>query len=569
MSRESVYGYWALSCRHHVTGVVLAMAIFSCAAAADRYSGGTGTPDAPYLIATPEDLNSVDLHREDWDSHFLLVNDINLADFAGTEFNMIGDYFGYDDPQNRFFTGVFDGGGHMIANFSWSGEECEGVGLFECLGPGGSIHNLVVTGANIQATDCHDIGILVGSVDGGDVFGCQIEAILTGSSSGPIGSVCGSLNGGRVSHCTAVMAVIADASAGLLIGTNENGIVSNSQSSGSICVEYNGGGLVANNLGGTISDCRSDADFQGEVGQEIGGLVAWNAGVIVRSSSRGRIFGSMVVGGLVADNRDGIVRSCRSDAVVSATDGLCGGLVGINSGLVYKCSSQGSVDGLAQVGGLVGANESGSISLSFAVGRISGGGPLGGIIGEDFCGLIHDCYARGDVNGVGLLGGVVGYAIGSDVRNCYSTARIDGRRDIGGLIGLGEDIEDTTVTESFWDMDVSGIMESSGGEGRDTATMMDRRAYVVAGWDFIAESDNGTEDIWTIHDGQDYPRLVWDTADCAGGVGVTFTDYSLLAANWGRSACESSPPCGDSDIDFSGTIDWIDLAAMAAHWLGR
>jgi len=32
-----------------------------------------------------------------------------------------------------------------------------------------------------------------------------------------------------------------------------------------------------------------------------------------------------------------------------------------------------------------------------------------------------------------------------------------------------------------------------------------------AGWDFVGETANGTEDIWWILEGQDYPRLWWQT----------------------------------------------------------
>ncbi len=34
--------------------------------------------------------------------------------------------------------------------------------------------------------------------------------------------------------------------------------------------------------------------------------------------------------------------------------------------------------------------------------------------------------------------------------------------------------------------------------------------FTSSGWDFVAESANGTEDIWWILEGQDYPRLTWE-----------------------------------------------------------
>ncbi|GAI76806.1 unnamed protein product, partial [marine sediment metagenome] len=77
-----------------------------------KYSGGTGEPNDPYQIAGANDMNEIGTHTEDWGSHFLLVNDINLAEYTGTEFNIIG--------PNAItpFTGVFDGNGHTISNFT-------------------------------------------------------------------------------------------------------------------------------------------------------------------------------------------------------------------------------------------------------------------------------------------------------------------------------------------------------------------------------------------------------------------------------------------------------------------
>ena len=44
-----------------------------------------------------------------------------------------------------------------------------------------------------------------------------------------------------------------------------------------------------------------------------------------------------------------------------------------------------------------------------------------------------------------------------------------------------------------------------------------------AGWDFVAENENGTEDIWWILEGRDYPRLTWELIE--GG-------STALAENW-------------------------------------
>ena len=34
--------------------------------------------------------------------------------------------------------------------------------------------------------------------------------------------------------------------------------------------------------------------------------------------------------------------------------------------------------------------------------------------------------------------------------------------------------------------------------------------FLDAGWDFIDQTENDTENIWGILEGQDYPRLLWE-----------------------------------------------------------
>jgi len=70
-----------------------------------------------------------------------------------------------------------------------------------------------------------------------------------------------------------------------------------------------------------------------------------------------------------------------------------------------------------------------------------------------------------------------------------------------------------TVTASFWDTETSGLTTSAGGTGIPTALMQMESTFTSAGWDFADETENGTEDIWWILDGRDYPRLWWEAAE--------------------------------------------------------
>jgi hypothetical protein len=98
---------------------------------------------------------------------------------------------------------------------------------------------------------------------------------------------------------------------------------------------------------------------------------------------------------------------------------------------------------------------------------------------------------------------------------------VSGDSDVGGLVGLNND---GSIIASFWDMETSGQTTSDGGESKTTAEMQKVGTFTDAGWDFVGETDNGTEDIWWILKGQDYPRLWWELPDD----GFTIDDGSHL-----------------------------------------
>ncbi len=48
--------------------------------------------------------------------------------------------------------------------------------------------------------------------------------------------------------------------------------------------------------------------------------------------------------------------------------------------------------------------------------------------------------------------------------------------------------------------------------------------FLDAGWDFTDEMANGTEDIWWILEGEDYPRLWWELGEAVPRPGGTKDD---------------------------------------------
>jgi len=108
------------------------------------------------------------------------------------------------------------------------------------------------------------------------------------------------------------------------------------------------------------------------------------------------------------------------------------------------------------------------------------------------------------------IGGLVGRLGPGEVSRCYSTGMVLGTTDTGGLVGVQEG---GSVYCSFWNIQTSQQSSSIGGMGKTAAEMQTSITFLEAGWDFVDETANGTEDIWWILEGQDYPQLWWESSE--------------------------------------------------------
>jgi hypothetical protein len=256
-----------------------------------KYSGGSGTVGDPYQISTPNDMNAIGADPCDWDKHFLLTADIDLAGYTGEMFNIIGDY-----PDNPF-TGVFDGNGHTISNFTYSTQDKLDIGLFGIIGwdESAQVKNVHLVEPNVSDPNGAWIGALVGDSADGTISNCSVTG---GSVTGRLGlgGLCG-VNGG----------IITDSFV-------DDVTVSQGTENGSIL-----GGLVGYNFAGDISSCYATASVTGY--KIIGGLAGENRNGAISNSyaRRGRVSGEEDVGGLVGN-------IWEAGSVSGTTD--VGGLIG-------------------------------------------------------------------------------------------------------------------------------------------------------------------------------------------------------------------------------------------------
>ncbi len=491
--------------------VILLILLAFVANSSAQYSDGSGTEQDPYQIQTASDWLTLLNTSADWNKNFILTADLDLQ---GITLTPVGN-------SSIFFTGFLDGDNHVIRNAVINMPDTDSVGLFGYVGETGRISNLGVEDS--AAAGRNNVGTLAG------------------------------FNGGSLTDCYADTDVSGEQNVGGLVGTSSGSLV-DCYATGAIVGIVSAGGLLGYNSYGNLSGCHSTAD--------------------VRSSLLG--------GGLVGVN-DGDLTACRAGGDVTGSGPVIGGLVGSNGGYVTACYSTGHITGDGGVGGLVGWNSYyGTITACFTTSQVSGNTEIGGLVGltRPF-GVITNSYATGDVNGsVEIVGGLVGRNDGATIANCYAAGRINGGAEsVGGLVGQYTPYDTDVLIACFWNTDLNpgltGLGDGSNPNliGETTQNMQTQSTFTGVGWDFIAETANGTDDMWKIlRDGQDYPRLSWQDeyrADIAGLYGTDLVDFAVFAASWlsddvptgnWNPVCDiSSPP--------DGVIDESDFVVFAEGWL--
>jgi hypothetical protein len=577
-----------------------------------KYSGGSGTAQDPYQIATAADLIVLGATPADYDKHFILIADIDLDP------NLPGRKVFDKAVLVTSFTGVLDGNGHTISHLTIMGGSYRA--LFGRLEPGAEIRDLGMVKVNVTGSGAC-VGGLVGS-SGGTVTRCYSTGTV--SATGPyVGGLVGE-NSGTVTQCYSTGAVSGDNCVGGLVGYN-GGSVTRCYSVGAVSGTSDVGGLVGRNYGYILHSVW-DAETSG-LSHSAGGVglttaemrdsymlglngfandpnwaldggrdyprLAWEgtAGDIIpepdidwfegggtpenpyridtarqlvllgRASvlcDKHLILGAdidldpnlpnvdvfpqavipafmgvfdgnghtishlTIVGGSNLGLFDYLgggaeVRNLAVVAVnITGSGNYVGGLVGrigtrdSKGGVVTRCYSAGAVSGTELVGGLVGANFYGRVTYCYSTSAVRGEGGVGGLVASNN-GYLTCCYSTGTVSGGYVVGGLVGPNWG-EVTRCYSTGAVNGSYDVGGLVGCNSNLfgPKGVVTASFWDTQTSGQARTTAGEGKTTAEMRTAKTFLDAGWDFVGESTNGTEDIWWILEGKDYPRLWWE-----------------------------------------------------------
>lgn len=317
--------------------------------------------------------------------------------------------------------------------------------------------------------------------------------------------------------------------------------------------------------------------------QRCGGLVGFNCGAITACKISGTFTNNeSESGGLAGFNSDtGTILNCCSAVDITTSRSCVGCLAGVNGGAVINSCSTGTLSGSPSysrhIGGLIGNNlPNGTVTGCYSTGEVTGDEYVGGLVGTNW-GTIENCYATGGVHQAVINGGLVGRNRKTGiVKYCYSTGQIDYSGTQGGLIGYSYYNDIGTVINCFWDRDTSGCSRScGGGAGLPTSVMKQMYVYSLSGWG---------ESVWTLDEGNDYPRLAWEnTGDplivndtfSFAGAGTdedpyqinTFEDLQLLSvfdAYWDKHFILTADidldglqilRIGNGSLGFTGTFD--------------
>ena len=422
------------------------------------------------------------------------------------------------------------------------------------------------------------IGGLVGSNREGMVSGCTSSGSATGNSQGVvidgslidaswgIGGLIGENHNGHVSNCFSTGAVEGVYHVGGLIGVSDDGSVSNCYSIGAVTAEGFAGGLIGFGRTDPVR-CFWDVETSGEAGSERGtGLTTAEMQTIetyleagwdfVDESANGtaQMWSMPPEGGYpalrVLAGYEPVLPQGQgtSDDPFLITNAMELGSVGHRPRAFYRLDADldlagiiwsvapvpafaGHFDGNGHrirqlfieddgVVGLFGYLGSEAVVSDLGLESVAfedRGEDVGSLAGVNY-GTLATCYCTGSVSNFSFVGKLLAYNHGHVV-NCYGIGNtntgytVRGRQIPAGVL-IGRN--DGDVSTSYRRGRSVGELWFDGTTVNDLALaeMQDIETYLNAGWDFAGETDNGTEDLWTICAGQDSPHLHWEGVVC-------------------------------------------------------
>lgn len=352
-----------------------------------EFDGGDGSESAPYRISKADQLLLV---NNDLTACYQLDADIDLGSLSGKPI-IAGYTYEYVDmstgdmDMTKTFSGIFDGNGHTISNYTYTTDGNQmAVGIFGAVT--GTVKNLNAENIEISGdTSAMATGGIIGYLMSGSSSGINVKNVKVSGTNCTGGIIGGSM--AAVSECT------AEDSEVFVLGDNSftDGLV---QCDVAEC----GGLIVGGSFAGSLDNCTAKGTVTGEGNEPVGlgGIagciqcspsITGNKADVVINANNGHAVGGLCGYTGMGDDGDGVV-----DAPSKITD--CDITAEINT------------NGATHVGGLVGTG------LYF--------------YGMEDRFTVENCKVTASINGAVNAGTVAGRANGSEIISCETSVKIDG-----------------------------------------------------------------------------------------------------------------------------------------------
>lgn len=448
------------------------------------------------LIRTAADLAL--LSNATNNQHFAIVDDIDAS--VTSSWNSGAGYI----PPGGWDTGaidglVLDGFNNSITNLRINlANDYSGLIGYAS---NASLGNLKLNGA---VDGFAYTGMLAGYLENSTVYNVETSGTVNGTNADDVGGVVGHAENLTMRNATNYATVAGTNNVGGLIGYSDGSSISYSYNLGWSVTgkdadsDYTGGfaGFAQNT---SFDSVLSVAHVYGA--NFSGGLIGISKNnTITNAFASGDVIGVQATGGLIGIANGGTLALSYAKGNVNGqtqTGGLIGKSTNLNINNVYN---NGNVTGTTYTGGLIGDLSGGTIDQAFTTSKVVGTNYVGGFAGRDVSGAITNAYAGGSVNGTRYAGGFFGSVASSVVKFTYSLGLVSASQNYGGYSGFGAG---NTITESFWDTQLSGQGTSVHGLGKTTAQM--HAASTFANWNIGTQG--GTGEIWRIYDGFTGPLM--------------------------------------------------------------
>ena len=263
----------------HILLVIVAGVLVSVPVWAQSYSGGSGTSGDPYQIADTTDLKYLSEHSTEWGKYFIQTADIYFTSDnfqAGGGFYNSGNGFIPIGNSSTYFTGKYDGNGHIIDSLTMNRTDVDASAPIAMFGVIDGSNTPTITGLGLTHVNITGLGYYVASLVGWvgntptstcSVTDCYATGTIT-STAQYTGGFVAACQFGTISVCYSTCTV---------------------QGAGATYVGGFAGDVYAYS---TVSNCFARGDVGSSTSTYVGGFAGHSTGSIAKCYSTGAVSGS-------------------------------------------------------------------------------------------------------------------------------------------------------------------------------------------------------------------------------------------------------------------------------------